>query len=312
MTRKYRIKPSEKVGLTLRPEERTLLLAVTGLPPEYERLLKRTQPSESIMLTLDELDELGCYIAAEANYAKDRKLQRKLKSVFKKTYELLETHTDEQPIEMLRPTESTRAKLVAGAEKPVRKRSAQLFQFRITLHGTVPPIWRRIQVRDCTLDKLHEHIQKAMGWTNSHLHHFEIEGQLYGDPLLMEENFEEWDYEDSTCTKLSELLAKHGKRLQFAYEYDFGDDWKHEVLFEGFAQAQPGVRYPLCLEGGRACPPEDVGGVHGYADYLEALGDPKHEQHRECMAWRGPFDPEAFDPIKMTNAMRRGLPNWRG
>src|SRR5215470_9455528 len=77
----------------------------------------------------------------------------------------------------------------------------RVYQFRITLLDTRPPIWRRIQVRDCTLDKLHEHIQTAMGWTNSHLHHFTVGEQLYGDPLLMQENFEEMEYKDSTRTK---------------------------------------------------------------------------------------------------------------
>ena len=78
---------------------------------------------------------------------------------------------------------------------------------------------------DCTLDKLHEHIQTAMGWTNSHLHHFRIDGQLYGDPMLMAENFEELKYKDSTTTMLSDILPEGGERFRFEYEYDFGDGW---------------------------------------------------------------------------------------
>ena len=70
-------------------------------------------------------------------------------------------------------------------------------------------------------------------------------------------------------------------------------------------------RYPLCLEGERACPPEDVGGVWGFAEYLEALDDPSSERHEEFLEWRGPFDPEKFDAVKTTKAMRRGLPDWR-
>ncbi len=98
----------------------------------------------------------------------------------------------------------------------------------------------------------------------------------------------------------------------FEYEYDFGDSWSHDVLFEGCLQADPGCRYPLCLEGERACPPEDVGGTRGYLDFLEALADPDHEEHDTFRRWVGRrFDPESFDPAKTTKRMRRGLPNWR-
>src|ERR1700747_2518317 len=93
-----------------------------------------------------------------------------------------------------------------------------------------PPIWRRIQVQDCTLDKLHEHIQTAMGWTNSHLQHFRIGEQLYGDPDLLQENFDDMEYKDSMTTKISDILPRTGKRFRFQYEYDFGDSWYHEVL----------------------------------------------------------------------------------
>jgi hypothetical protein len=88
----------------------------------------------------------------------------------------------------------------------------RLYQFNITLLDIQPPIWRRIQVKDCTLDRLHEHIQTAMGWTNSHLHDFKIAGKDYGDPLLLDENFEEFDYGDSTTTKLT--LQRYGDRLR--------------------------------------------------------------------------------------------------
>jgi hypothetical protein len=188
----------------------------------------------------------------------------------------------------------------------------RLYQFRITLLDTQPPVWRRVQVRDCTLDKLHEHVQTAMGWTNSHLYHFRVGEQLYGDPLLMQENFEELGYEDSTGTKLSDILPKSGRRFRFGYEYDFGDGWRHEVLFEGCPRAERGKRYPVCLEGARACPPEDVGGAWGYQEFLAALADPEHEDHDGLLEWAGgSFDPEAFDPAAATRAMLRGLPDWR-
>jgi len=188
----------------------------------------------------------------------------------------------------------------------------QVYQFKITLLDTAPPIWRRIQVGDCTLDKLHEAIQTAMGWTNSHLNHFRIDGARYGDPMLLAETFEELRYKDSTTTRLSDILPASGAPFRFEYEYDFGDGWKHEVLFEGRHPAEPGKRCPLCLDGARACPPEDVGGVGGYVDFLAAIADPDDERHDELREWIGrKFDPEAFNPVGATRRMKRGLPDWR-
>jgi hypothetical protein len=189
--------------------------------------------------------------------------------------------------------------------------SERVYQFKITLNGSQPPIWRRIQVKNCTLDKLHEHIQTAMGWTNSHLHDFRIDEKRYGDPVLLHENFDDMDYEDSTATKISEIVPKNGKAFRFGYEYDFGDCWGHEVLFEGCVRAEEGGRYPVCVEGARACPPEDVGGTGGYEEYLEAMADPEHERHEEFVGWRGQFDPEAFNAASATKRMKRGLPDWR-
>jgi hypothetical protein len=190
--------------------------------------------------------------------------------------------------------------------------SERVYQFKITLKGIKPPIWRRIQTKDCTLDKLHEHIQKAMGWTNSHLHQFEIGGVRHGDPALLCEGWENEEQPvNSLKTKVSQIVPKNGKRFRFNYEYDFGDGWEHEILFEGCSQAEKGIRYPLCVEGERACPPEDVGGPYGYANYLEAIADPNHEQHEDFMEWGGAFDPEEFNAKAATREMRRGLSDWR-
>jgi len=189
--------------------------------------------------------------------------------------------------------------------------SRRVFQFRITLRGTKPLVWRRIQVLDDTLDKLHEHIQTAMGWTNSHLHHFFIQGQRYRDPELIQDDDEPSHTLNSTRTLLSAVLPADGSSLSFEYEYDFGDGWMHDVLFEGSPPRQPGLVYPQCLEGEQACPPEDVGGIQGYGDYLRAIADPSHARHRELLNWRGPFNPTKFNARLPTHLKQEGMPDWR-
>lgn len=198
------------------------------------------------------------------------------------------------------------------APKAVTGKQSLVYQFKIALLDIRPPIWRRIQVPDGTLDKLHEHVQTAIGWTNSHLHQFEIGGRRYGDPELLDDDWGENDFVDSTEVRLSTLLAKKRKSFRFFYEYDFGDGWRHEIIYEGAQPAETGVRYPRCVEGARACPPEDVGGPWGYGDFLEVMANPKHKRHRELREWfGGPFDPESFDAAGATKYMRGGLPNWR-
>ena len=213
----------------------------------------------------------------------------------------------------LEETSGLAEEAAAKSKKPKANIPAgAVYQFKITLLGIEPPIWRRIQTKDCTLDKLHEHIQTAMGWTNSHLHQFKIDGIPYGDPQLFSEGMEgETLPLNSLRTKLSKIIPTDGKRFQFEYEYDFGDGWEHEILFEGFVPAEKGARYPLCLEGERACPPDDVGGTYGYQDYVKAMANPRHKRHKEFLQWNGPFDPEKFDAQAATKAMRKGVFDWR-
>jgi hypothetical protein len=200
--------------------------------------------------------------------------------------------------------------MTSRARKP--KAGAVLYQLKIILLGVKPPVWRRIQVPDCTLDQLHQHIQSAMGWANAHLHQFRIGRRRFADPRMLEEDFEEFGFRDSTATLLSASLPPSGKRFRFDYEYDLGDWWHHEVLFEGCPPVKPGQEYPVCVEGARACPPEDCGGSPGYADFLQALQIPDHPQHAEAIQWAGgSFDPEEFDPALATARMRTGPPEWR-
>ncbi len=187
----------------------------------------------------------------------------------------------------------------------------RIYQFRIALLDAEPAVWRRIQVRNETLDRLHVHIQTAMGWTNSHLHEFDINGERYGDPLLLDDGFEDFHCVNTRTSYVSDIVPDSGERFRFTYEYDFGDAWLHEVLFEGCLKSTPSERYPLCVEGAGACPPEDVGGITGYSEFLAVIADPDHEQHAIYCEWAGSFDPQAFDARRTTSRMRRGLPDWR-
>ena len=174
-----------------------------------------------------------------------------------------------------------------------------VYQLKITLKDIRPPIWRRVLVPDCSLTKLHEIIQVAMGWENYHLYDFEVGGERYTDPRGMDD----LDMEDASRAKLSQVAPR--EKAKFRYTYDFGDNWQHEVLVEKFLPPEEGRTYPVCVAGKRACPPEDVGGPWGYMEFAEAIRDPKHEQHEEFLEWRGEFDPEAFDPDAVNEELRR-------
>jgi len=179
------------------------------------------------------------------------------------------------------------------------KETAGVYQLKITLKDVKPPVWRRVQVKDCTLGKLHDVIQTCMGWEDYHLHTFEIAGEQYGapDPDGMMEVHSE------ARVKLSQVVDQG--LTKFTYTYDFGDGWRHAITVEKMLEAEPGVRYPRCIAGKRACPPEDCGGPWGYGDFLDAISDPKHERHEELLEWvGGEFDPEAFDLETVNEELR--------
>ncbi len=175
----------------------------------------------------------------------------------------------------------------------------RIYQMKVTLIGSKPPIWRRLLVEDTvTLGKLHDILQIVMGWTNSHLHHFIINDEFYGMPL--EDDFGDMRTKDETRFKLNQLVS--GKGFKFGYEYDFGDSWEHDLVIEKILPAEKGARYPICVAGKRAGPPEDVGGIWGYEDFLIAVSDPKHPEHAEMREWiGGDFDPERFN-LNVVNA----------
>jgi hypothetical protein len=169
--------------------------------------------------------------------------------------------------------------------------SLPIYQLKITLQHIKPLIWRRVETDDCPLDELHDIIQVSMGWDDEHMHVFEIDGEQYA----CFEDADPYEYRDSRKVRLSDLVEQGC--LQFVYEYDFGDSWRHTVEIEKTLPPEPGVRYPRCVAGERGCPPEDCGGPWGYPDFLEAIQDPNEEEHEETLEWVGEeFDPEEFDP----------------
>lgn len=171
-----------------------------------------------------------------------------------------------------------------------------VYQFRINLLDTKPQVWRRIQVPNCSLDGLHRCIQAAMGWNECHIYYFKLGRTRYGDPEMWDDPIIQSSVIDSTSTDIETLCPTDGTAFRITYTYDMGDDWRHEVLFEGCLEPQAKQRYPRCLEGERACPPEDCGGVGGYDLLLEALADSQHPEHVGYRSWVGDaFDPARFD-----------------
>ncbi len=304
MANRKHIAPGSKIGLKLSATERKVLLEdLLFLDTEFAETIRNASTEQPVQFSLDDWDHFCDYLAAEANHTQDKRLEKKIDALSNKVQKILDTYTD---------AESSKTIKTDKGVKKAKPSSETVFQFKITLRESHPPIWRRIQVKDCSLDELHEHIQLAMGWTNSHLHQFIVGDVRYGDAEMLDDGWnDEQEIIDSQKTKISQIIPNIGKRFRFDYEYDFGDGWEHEILFEGRLQRETGTRYPLCVEGERACPPEDIGGIYGYVDYLEALNDPKHERHEEFMEWQGPFDPEAFNTQAATKEMRKGLPNWR-
>ena len=286
-------KADEAYPLRLTRQQRESVIQCTRIRTKLKERLKEAGDSTQVVgFTRKELDHLNDEIGQAALYAPGPDKKR-LVAVLRRVADLLaEDHGgllgEEQP----------------KARKTAPKRGDLIYQFKVALLDIKPAIWRRIQVPDCTLADLHGYIQAAFGWWNYHLHQFDIDGERYGPPSPDDMDSGPEMRDDAGVT-LGKLIPKSGRKPRWVYEYDFGDGWRHEVVFEGFPPVDPKEKYPQCVEGQRACPPEDCGGPWGYGDYLAAVADPKHEQHDEMLEWRGPFDPDAFDAKKATREMRK-------
>ncbi|HEY5858418.1 MAG TPA: plasmid pRiA4b ORF-3 family protein [Aldersonia sp.] len=204
-----------------------------------------------------------------------------------------------------------------GAPKPRRGRSkapklprkrrksdgaAPVYQIKVELSGLEPPIWRRLEVPgDITLARLHAVIQVAFDWDDCHLHAFKTE---YGEFGLADP-----DYERRSENPVTLEQVARGAGATIRYTYDFGDDWDHDITVEQVLDRDRAARYPRCTGGDRAAPPEDCGGVGGYAELTEALADPDHPEHDGLLEWLGfdyadEFDPDDFDADAVNETLR--------
>jgi hypothetical protein len=187
-------------------------------------------------------------------------------------------------------------------------------QFKITLAEVQPPVWRRIEVpASYSFWHLHVAVQDAMGWLDCHLHMFRLRNpesrEIDEIGIPDEDAFEGYPV---SLPGWEIPIARYFDAVGTAarYEYDFGDGWVHEIELEAVERRQTGIRYPRCLDGRRACPPEDCGGSHGYARMLETIADPTDEEYESTIEWLGgSFDPDAFSPgkVRFDNPKKR----WR-
>ncbi|CAN5160943.1 hypothetical protein BH11PLA2_BH11PLA2_43290 [soil metagenome] len=288
-------KASELYPVKLTQQQRETVLRCTNLARSLKSKFQRAgQGTQIVGFTWNELHKLH----DETGQAEYYSLSGDKKRLMAAQRQVL-NHIEAEHIELFGPT-------VSKADSRKGSKATSLFQFKITLIDIRPAIWRRIQITDCTLAALHHYIQASFGWQNCHMHQFEIEKKRYSSPSPYDDDL---DFEDESKFNLSKLLPmKTKKKIRWLYEYDFGDGWRHEVLFEGNPPIDPKMKAPICLEGERSCPPEDCGGPWGYDDFLAALSNRKHPRHEEMLEWIGEFDPERFDAKKATKEMRRVKP----
>ena len=187
-------------------------------------------------------------------------------------------------------------------------------RFHIELEGIDPPVWRRIRVPSSySFWDLHVAIQDAMGWLDCHLHLFQVRNPETGELESIGIPDDDAYLDEPSClagwdVPITRYFVKEDDAA--SYEYDFGDDWRHTVALEGVDTIRKGERRLACLGGERRCPPEDCGGIHGYAELLEVIGDVTHPEHDAMLEWLGgAYDPEVFSPsdVKFDNPTVR----WR-
>lgn len=182
-------------------------------------------------------------------------------------------------------------------------------RLKITLQDVKPKVVRQIEVPvDLRLDRLHQVLQAALGWTNSHLHEFRAGRSSWGTSSLGGP-FDDRVHSEKGA-RLQDLLDAGGGKT-FHYVYDFGDNWEHDVRVERLTEPEPGATYPRLLKAEGRCPPEDVGGPWGYDHFLEVMADPGHEEHEDLLEWHGgPFDPQDAEPERLAQDFAKLAKRW--
>ena len=190
-----------------------------------------------------------------------------------------------------------------------RQTEPLIYEVQVTLTQIEPSIWRRFTVpASIHLDQFHEALLAVMGWFGGHLYEFRVRGESYGDPDTL------GDPAVAPDSAMMLAHAVHRRKGTFYYVYDWGDEWWHQIKLWDYRPMAPNETVPTLLDGARACPPEDVGGVWGYTEFLEAVQDPTHPEHDEMLNWVGEdWDPEHFDRAllqrRLTAAAQRGAWN---
>ncbi|SFP80722.1 plasmid pRiA4b ORF-3 family protein [Sphingomonas rubra] len=204
---------------------------------------------------------------------------------------------------------------MASASNPYDPAS-WIIKIDATLEGIEPAISRALEVsRGSNLAELHELLQAAFDWDGTHLHQFEIGGLTYGAPEFDEGYEGDRKTFEATDVRLSDFSFRHDQPIEFMYEDDFGDSWRHRICLS-LVPREDGVHYPRCTGGTRSAPPEDAGGPYSYADLVEAWRNPAHEEHVAVRKWTDRrFDPERFDldvtNKAITSAMRKSKGTYR-
>lgn len=203
----------------------------------------------------------------------------------------------------------TKAKTKANTK--TEKQARTVYRLKIALAGSDPEIWRQVEVPDCTLEELNDVIQIAMGWEFAHLWEFIIDKRRYcptdedespfGFPLPFFGD-DKSQTPPPSKVRISDVVKGRGKK--FEYVYDMGDSWQHEIRVEGIGTAEPRVKYPRCLAGERACPPEDCGGLWGYQNILHILKHPEDDEN-DMLEWVGDYDPEEFNAETINRSLSR-------
>ncbi len=194
----------------------------------------------------------------------------------------------------------------------MKSKFKNIYQFKITLRGIRPPLWRRIQVpENYSFWDLHVAIQDSMGWSDYHLHQFDIINPATGmkEEIGIPGDHSDMDFEiiPGWKKKIKKYFSLNNSKSY--YLYDFGDNWEHEMQLEKILSCgDSALKYPLCTGGKRACPPEDCGGIQGYENFLEIIANPNHDEYDEMLEWAGgEFEPEHFDikEIKFDDPQKR-------